>query len=316
MRSFLATLAILFALSSLGHAQEKSFPLFDYLTQAQSPRLICYTPSQLDPRNPVNQKNLKTSSIRADLETLRPAFDGLVLYGYNEACTPRIMAVAKELKFQCVLLGIWDPKSADEVLGCGRMAKDYRRDMAVGIIVGNEGITFNRYEAEDLTIAAGLLKKHLEGEIPICTSEPLVGYKHEFIRNFGDFACPNIHPFFDRPNDDVEAAVKWTREEAAKLATQIGKPLVLKETGFPHAGRASDSPEKQAAFWKAYTEPGLLVKGDSKTPWVFYGVGFEAFDLPWKSEASGLPVEKSWGVFSPERKAYPALEVWKKLGKG
>src|SRR5205823_3608063 len=72
-------------------------PLFAALTAADAPTLVTYTPSQLDPRQDVNQRKLATSSIRSDLEALRPAFDGLVLYGYHEACTPRILAVAKDL---------------------------------------------------------------------------------------------------------------------------------------------------------------------------------------------------------------------------
>src|SRR4051812_29631655 len=82
---------------------DKRFPLFAYLTGSPAPKLVTYAPSQLDPRQEVNQRRLPTSSIRADLVALRPIFDGLVLYGYHEACTPRIMAVAKDLRFRCVL---------------------------------------------------------------------------------------------------------------------------------------------------------------------------------------------------------------------
>src|SRR3954447_17148881 len=101
---------------------ESRFPLFGALTARPEPSLVGYTPSQLDPRQEINQKQLATSSIRADLEALRPAFDGLVLYGYHEACTPRILAVAKDLKYRVILLAIWDPKSAAEVDGVAAAA--------------------------------------------------------------------------------------------------------------------------------------------------------------------------------------------------
>src|SRR5579864_9758387 len=104
-----------------------------------APALITYAPSQLDPRQEVNQRRLATSSIRADLEALRPAFDGLILYGYHEACTPRILAVAKDLKYRAILLGIWDPKSTAEVDGVAELVRHFHKDFALGVLVGNEG---------------------------------------------------------------------------------------------------------------------------------------------------------------------------------
>src|SRR5205807_9876378 len=104
-------------LTARAEEPDKRFPLFAYLTGKPAPAVVTYTPSQLDPRQEANQRKLATSSIRADLEALRPAFDGLVLYGYHEACTPRILAVARDLKFRAVLLGIWDVKSAAEIDG-------------------------------------------------------------------------------------------------------------------------------------------------------------------------------------------------------
>src|SRR3954462_14519152 len=135
------TLYLALFLASVAHAEpDKRFPLFEALTGDSPPRLVTYTPSQLDPRQEVNQRKLATSSIRADLEALRPAFDGLVLYGYHEAGTPRVLAVAKDLKYRVVLLAIWDPKSAAEVDGVAAAARLHADDFALGVLVGNEGI--------------------------------------------------------------------------------------------------------------------------------------------------------------------------------
>jgi exo-beta-1,3-glucanase (GH17 family) len=321
MRMPICLAALAFAcVSSLlqaGSQPDKEFPLFAYLTGSPSPTLITYTPSQLDPRQEANQRKLATSSIRADLEALRPAFDGLVLYGYHEACTPRILAVAKALKFRAVLLGIWDPKSAAEVDGVAELARQYHKDMALGVLVGNEGITFKRYEAEDLTIAAGRLRRKLPKGVPLGTGEPLAAYRLAFAREFGDFLAPNIHPVFDRPELGPEAAAGWAREEAEKLARRAKKPVVLKETGFPHDGKKEYTPNSQKAFWAAYVKPGLLVRPrGAPQAWVFHGVAFDAFDLPWKTEASGLAIERYWGLFSAKRAPYPALEVWRAVHKG
>jgi exo-beta-1,3-glucanase (GH17 family) len=274
--------------------------------------MVAYTPSELDPRNPANQDKLATSSMRADLVALRPHFDGLVLYGYNEASTPRLVAVAKDLKYRAVLLAIWDPKSAAETDGVAELAKMYQTDLAIGVIVGNEGLTFKRYEQEDLTIAAARLRGKLPKTVPLTTSEPLVGYDQAFVREFGDFLCPNIHPVFDREKLGPKEAAAWAREQALALAVKSKKPTVLKETGFPHAGKPAYTPETQKAYWSAYLEPGVLaVPPGEKEIWVSHAVAFEAFDLPWKAEASGLPIEASWGLLSPKREPYPVLSLWK-----
>jgi exo-beta-1,3-glucanase (GH17 family) len=293
---------------------DKAFPLFAYLTGEPTPALITYTPSQLDPRQEANQRRLATSSIRADLEALRIAFDGLILYGYHEATTPRILAVARELKFRAVVLAVWDPKSAAEADGVAELVRQFGDDFALGVLVGNEGITFKRYEPDDVKFAAARLRGKLPKTVPLGTSEPLAAYDSAFVREFGDFLAPNIHPVFDRPELGPAEAAAWARKEAGKLAEKAKKPVLLKETGFPHAGKEAYTTDTQKAFWTAYLKPGVVNR--TAGAWVFHGVAFEAFDLPWKSEESRLEIERSWGLLSPKREAYPALAVWRALGAG
>jgi exo-beta-1,3-glucanase (GH17 family) len=295
-------------------APDPRFPFFAYLTGTPAPLLVTYAPSQLDPRQEVNQRKLATGSIRADLEALRPTFDGLVLYGYHEACTPRILAIARDLKFRAVLLAIWDPKSAAEIDGVAELVRQHEKDFALGVLVGNEGITFKRYELEDLTIAAARLRRKLPQAIPLATSEPRIGYKNEKVLAFGDFLAPNIHPAFDQPQLGPERAAVWARTCAGELAGLARKPVLVKETGFPHGGKPAYSPEAQKAFWSAYLTRGLLARrGDRPESWVFHGVAFDAFDLPWKVQESGLAIEGSWGLLSSRREAYPGLEPWRAL---
>ncbi len=285
--------------------------LFRYLQGNPPALMITYTPSELDPRQEVNNRRVTTTSLRKDLEALRPAFDGLVLYGYNESSTPRTVALAKELGFRAVLLAVWEIRSAAELDGVAALAEQFGKDMAVGIIVGNEGLTFNRYEEEDLRIAERRLRHRLGKTVPLTTSEPLVGYQRKIVREFGDFLAPNIHPVFDRENLAAEAAAAWVHDEAAKLASQTNKPVLVKETGFPHDGKPAYTPTTQQAFWTAYTRGGTVRKVDAT--FVFHGVAFEAFDLPWKAEESKLVIEKSWGLLSVKREPYPSFATWKAL---
>ncbi|MGY8767352.1 MAG: hypothetical protein ACKVH8_02815 [Pirellulales bacterium] len=293
-------------------AQAAEFKLFEYI-QSPTSKMVCYSASGLDPRSPANAVNLKTSSLQADLESLRPAFDGLILYGYDSSSTPRILFLAKELGYKAVILGIWNIKDTAEIDGVAKLADQYADKMAIGIMVGNEGLTFGRYEPADLHFAANRLKSQLKSIIPLATSEPLVGYKHEFLLQFGDFLAPNIHPVFDRPNLEAAEAAQWARTEAMKLAQKSTLPLLLKETGFPHGGKPQFTNDTQAAYWKAYLAEGKIKTDPTDNSWVYYGVAFEAYDLTWKAAASGLAIESEWGLLSPTRKPYPVFELWQDL---
>src|SRR6187399_2731010 len=88
--SLIVSLSLLCAPAFAQTRQPRDFPFLAALASEKPPKFITYTPSKLDPRNPANNQSLLTSEIRKDLEALRPTFDGLVLYGYQEACTPRI----------------------------------------------------------------------------------------------------------------------------------------------------------------------------------------------------------------------------------
>jgi exo-beta-1,3-glucanase (GH17 family) len=315
MPRLLLTLLLAGFLTTFASAREpdRRFPLFAYLTGDSPAGVIAYVPSELDPRQDVNNRRLATSSIRADLAALRPAFDGIVLYGYHEAATPRILAVAKELKYRAVILAVWDPKSAAELDGVAALARQYETDFALGVIVGNEGVTFKRYEPDDITIALARLRPNLPKSVAVATSEPLYMYKEAFVREYGDFLAPNIHPVFDQKDLGPAEAAAWARTEAAKLATQMNKPVLVKETGMPHSGireAKTYTPAMQKAFWEAYLKPGRVAPIGGSA-WVFHGVAFEAFDLPWKAAESRLEIEASWGLLNPKRQPHPAFAAWK-----
>ncbi|MDO6461290.1 hypothetical protein Q4485_11325 [Granulosicoccaceae sp. 1_MG-2023] len=279
----------------------------DYLSRDDS-RMVAYNPSALDPRAELNHEQLSSTDLQADLNSLRPAFNGLVLYAWHPMVTPRLLWLADQLGYEAVLLGIWQPRSAAELDGVIALVRRYQDRMALGIVVGNEGINFGRYEYTDLQFAADYLRAALGDSVPLTTSEPLVGYRDQRVRDFGDFLAPNIHPAIDREDLPPAAAAQWAKDQALSLARDSGKTVLLKETGLPRGGKAIYNPEAQAAFWQAYTDSGLSeTAGDGLA---VFKVAFEAFDLPWKAAASGLPIEAWWGLLDPQRQTTPAFAVW------
>src|SRR5258708_7019915 len=142
-----------------------------------------------------------------------------------------MIASKKNIPAMLFLLAIWDVKSAAEMDGVAELAQQHKNDFALGILVGNEGLTFKRYEPEDLSIAAARLRRKIPANVPLTTSEPLVGYQQEFVVQFGDFLAPNIHPVFDNPYASPKDAPKWVHERASRLARRAGKPTLVTQTG-------------------------------------------------------------------------------------
>jgi exo-beta-1,3-glucanase (GH17 family) len=296
-------------------------PFFRYLLGSPAPALVAFNPSTFDPRKKVEDKEAFRASVRADLEALRPAFDGLVFYAFNKDITPVVMKEAQKLRYRGVLLAVWDVTSEAELKGVIDLAKEYAGELAIAICIGNEGVNFNRYKPEELTAAlkrvTELLGKH-RSQIPLTTSEPFGQYGQELFLEFGDFLAPNIHPVFDRKDLGAKQAAEYTRERAIALAETAGKPVLVKETGFPHGGDVEKqfTPEKQEQFWAAYLREGRLAKlPKHQGGWISFAAGFEAFDMPWKVEETKIPIEGSWGLLAADRKPYPAFSVWRDLQK-
>lgn len=303
MRVFLMFCTLLW--SALATADEPTLP-----TDA-SLRWVAYTPSDLDPRVELNHEQLSTRSLDSDLSKLSEAFDGLVLYAYHPMVTPRLVWLAQQHGFRAIMLGIWQPRSIHELDGIIALYRRYQSSLSLAIVVGNEGINFGRYEFQDLLFAKDYLRTSLGSAAALTTSEPLVGYEDERLLHFGDFLAPNIHPAIDRVDLSPEDAADWARSQALRLADASAKPVIVKETGLPRGGRDQYNPEAQAGFWQHYTDAGLRQSSGDGT--ALFNVAFEAFDLPWKTEASGMSIEAWWGLLTAEREATPAFEVWKSM---
>jgi len=236
-----------------------------------------YYPSESPPVLPDKE------SISADLAVLREAgFTGLVTYGAEMEAIPDVAAA---MGFKAMLLGIWDPFDGEEV-GKALRAVAAHRNLIVGIVAGNEGLTNGRYSLKRLCTSMRSIRD--ASHKPVTTTEPVDFLLAEpRIGECSDFISANAHPFFSNRKAPGEA-VQWTREswDAVRRAFP-GKPALLKEVGLPTSGDAAMSEDTQKDY---YT---LLVKTDV----VF--CYFEAFDASPRFKPD--VIEQSWGLWRSDR---------------
>lgn len=293
--------------------RERSF--FSYLTdKGKPPALIDYSPSDFDPRRGKNFHLPSSESIEEDLLKLRQVFDGLIVYSYHPDVTPIILQKAKKLQYRAVVLGIWNARSKKEMYGVVDLIHEHAEEMSLALCLGNEGLYWNRYTTNDLIKAQKRIRIALgQGyQIPITTSEPASSYRDSVLYSFGDFLAPNIHPVWEKPALPAKDAVFWTRNQAISLMEKSQKPVLVKETGFPHSGERHFTPTVQKKFWDMYLrEDRLVFSPNSPKLWVSFASSFEAFSLPWKAEQSGEPIEAAWGLMSKDRVPYPAFHTWR-----
>jgi exo-beta-1,3-glucanase (GH17 family) len=238
-------------------------------------RWVAYAPTNFDPEKGVVPS---VASLKADLDVLHKAgFNGLVTYGADLTALP---ALATAVGFEGMLLGVWDPKSEEELKKAEESAKER---IVLGLVVGNEGLMTHRYRFADLQKAIERLKA--TGK-PCSTTEVWGKYESDKrLREIGSFLAVNAHPFFHNVTKPA-AAVDWTVKVFEQLAKLTHKPLLLKEVGLPTAGDPRVSEQAQAEYYQLLQQ--------TKVPFVY----FEAFDGPWKRR---LPIEPHWGLFHSDR---------------
>lgn len=290
-------------------------PFFTYLTgRLPPPALVAFNPRGFDPRQPPSPEPYPRSALLADLQLLRPAFDGLILYSLQPNLTPELLAAAIECGYRAVLLGIWDPRSPAEITGTAKLVAAHANRLALAVCIGNEGINENRYRIEDLVAAADSLRQKLPAgiDVPVTTSEPGGDYGWVPLRAFGGFLAPNLHPALDRAALDPDRAAAWVRGRARAIAAAAGRPVLVKETGMPNGGDGAQTPQRQAAFWRAYLAGGTLDRVSVPPVWLSFAAAFEAFDTPWKAAPPAMPTEAHWGLVGRDGTPYPAVAEWRR----
>jgi exo-beta-1,3-glucanase (GH17 family) len=255
------------------------------------------------------------ASIRADLETLRPWFDGLITYGaYNG--NERVPDIAAELGFHAVIVGVWDPADANEVANA---LAAWRRNpkIVAGLSLGNEIVFGNRGTWKDLLVHLNAVRANAPG-LPLTVSEPFAEYldhpEASAVLDATDFMLVNIHPVFE-PWFKSGTADNWTDfvvRVTARLQAVYSRPILVKETGVPTGPASSGfNEDMQRDFYKLLARR-LPPSRSLAFAW------FTAFDEPWRTgdfnpTPGAHPEEAYWGLFTETRLPKPAMRDLSKL---
>ncbi|PKQ09532.1 MAG: hypothetical protein CVT73_02155 [Alphaproteobacteria bacterium HGW-Alphaproteobacteria-12] len=275
-------------------------------------RFVAYQPTALKvwDGNPVPASE---ASIRADLMALRPWFDGLVTYGAHSGAE-RIPAIADELGYRAVVVGIWNPQDDAEVENA-RLAWKENPDLVVGVSLGNEIVFAGRGDWSGLTSAVTRLHARAPA-LPVTVSEPFSNFLDDpgaaAVLAELDFLAVNIHPAFESWFQDAPP-FNWADfvvKVSGRLATEaFCGPIFVKETGLPTApAEEGFTPEKQAAFWMELAKQ--MPRSRSRA-----FAYFSAFDAPWRvydftpdPEKDARAAEGHWGLFTENRAPKQAME--------
>jgi exo-beta-1,3-glucanase (GH17 family) len=237
---------------------------------------VDYAPTNYDPAG--TEPNVE--QVKADLQLLRSAgFRGIVTYSATGviANVPRI---AREVGFEGVVMGIWipgDPTETDTAIEALPFVDGY--------VVGNEGLSFDRYNYE--TLEGAVIDLQQRSGKPVTTTEIFnLYFKNENLLSLGDWIFPNAHPYWQGISDPVQA-LSWTQNTFNALSEKAGStPLILKEVGLPTSGAPRLGEYQQAEYYARLRE--------STVKFVY----FEAFDQSWKTEGE---VGTHWGLFYSDR---------------
>jgi len=268
---------------------------------------VAYTPRRFDPN--AGAGPVDPAAIRADLTLLRPHFAGLVTYSSARGLDA-VPAIARELGFRAVVLGVWDPTSEAELDRAIASARA-EPETVLALALGNEGLFFARYDAAALARAFARVRRALPG-VALTTTEPFSSYldlDRAAELPAQDFVLPVVHPL-DQPwfkTAPRETRVEFVLNVVRELETRTRLPVLVKETGVP-SGPATDhfSEQDQAEFWAA-----LATQLPPTRAHAF--VWFEAFDAPWKVASVAAQTgdvretEAHWGLFRADGSAKPAL---------
>ena len=265
----------------------------DWIAKVNRIRWVAYSSPDRDTSQGSYQP--LTSAIYQDLLTLRKAgFTGLVTYGSTGILGKQLLAIAQSLGYKGVILGIWNPKSQEELNAARNAAAN---PIVLGYSIGNEGLSAARPRYSALELCEAIATLRAGSGKPVTTSEPIEAYyRWPALLSVGDWLFPNAHPYWHFTKYALEA-VRWGVDQYAALSEQTDRFVFFKEVGLPTSGAYGLSEANQDLYYRELAK--------TKVRFAY----FEAYDQPTKTHAA---VEPHWGIFHADLS--PKLLGWNLMG--
>jgi exo-beta-1,3-glucanase (GH17 family) len=285
------------------HVSQANAPALARLREAlSSGRFVSYQPTSLQVVNG-QVGRADASSIRADLTVLREKFDSLITYDSVHGAEG-IPAIASQLKFRALIIGVWNPLEPSELDAAVGAAQQYPQ-LVVGVALGNELIFSHRAAADQLATLAAQLRRR-SPQLLLSVSEPFHIYGEPgaaALLGQLDFLLPNVHPVFQPWFHGASAATsaQFVVNVVSDFGARFCGPVLVKETGVPTAPADGGFSEAgQAAF---YHELRRRFPATRARAFAY----FSAFDAPWRAQdvtpvGPARPEEAHWGLYDAARK--------------
>lgn len=229
--------------------------------------------------------------IDADLARLARITDCVRLYSVDQG-----LSVVPELAGRYglkVLVGAWiggDLKKNDIELTQAIALANRHRDVVRGLIVGNE-VLLRREQTED-AMRRYIERAQRETEVPVTYADVWEFWlKHRSLAASVDFATVHILPYWEDEPRAIDDAITHVTAVMDTMAAELGKPLLIGETGWPSLGKQRDGARPGLIEQARYLREFLLAA--QARGWQYNVI--EAYDQPWKRLLEGT-VGGYWGV--------------------
>jgi exo-beta-1,3-glucanase (GH17 family) len=289
------------------HISHASAPELEHLrTALRTGRFVAYEPTSLRVVNG-QVTHADAASIRADLTVLREKFDSLVTYDAVHGAEA-IPAIAAQLKFRALIIGVWDPFAPGEVDAALSAARQFPH-LVVGVSLGNELLFGHRADAGRLAALAAQLHARAP-QLLLSVSEPFHVYLEPgttTLQDQLDFLLPNVHPVFQAwfHGASEATAAQFVVNVVGDVTKEFCGPVLVKETGVPTAPAARGFSEAgQASFYRELRQRFPATQAQAFAY-------FSAFDAPWRAQdvtptGPAHAEEAHWGLYDAARHPKPA----------